>query len=130
VIPGLRRIEAKVINSEADLERERMAYAPVLGKDAWYACAWYAVWRLMTLHMLTPAGAWAIVTTPLAYNVTVRALQGATLPEGGWWTIAGFGIHTGLAWLYLCERHQARNILSAVADWIRGRAGNAKVQPN
>lgn len=120
-----RRIERKEITDDQSLERERLAYAPVLGKDAWYACAWYAIFRLLTIHMLTPAGVWAIATTPLAYNVTVKALTGNQLPEGGWWTIAGFGAHTMLAWVYLCERHQARNILSAVADWIRGRTKKA-----
>ena len=118
----LRRIEVKQITSEQDLERERLAYAPVLGKDAWYACLWYAIFRLLTLHMLTPAGVWAVVTTPLAFDITVKALQAQALPTGGWWTIGGFGAHTVLAWLYLCERHQARNILAAAADWIRGKA--------
>jgi hypothetical protein len=117
-----RRIEAKQVNNEADLERERLAYAPVLGKDAWYACLWYAIFRVLTVHLLTPAGIWALVTTPLAFNITARALQADTLPAGGWWTIGGFGAHTVLAWVYLCERYQARNLLSAAADWIRGRA--------
>jgi len=119
---NLRRIEQKDIQRESDLELMRLAHAPVLGKDAWYACTWYAIFRLLTLHVLTPAGTWAIVTTPLAYNITAKALLAGGLPAGGWWTIAGFGAHTTLAWLYLCERHQARNILAAAADWIRGRA--------
>lgn len=116
----MRRIERKDVQNSQDLERERLAFSPVLGKDAWYACAWYSFWRVMTVHMFTPAGLWAMVTTPLAYDVAIKGLLTSGVADKGWWVIMGFGLHTVLAWLYLCERHQARNILDAVADWIRG----------
>lgn len=116
-----QRILKKEIKTESDLDMERAAYAPVLGKDAWYACAWYGIWRLATLHILTPSGLWVIVTTPLAYRITEKALTTGLMPTGGWWTIAGFGGHTALAWIYFCERHGARNLIAAGADWIRGK---------
>jgi len=127
---SLRKIERKEIETEADLERERWAHAPVLGKDAWYACFWYGIWRLITLHVCTPSGAWVAVTTPLAYNITEKALLTGQLPTGGWYTIMGFGAHTALAWIYFCERHGARNLISAMADWIRGaKQGQGSVTP-
>lgn len=117
---NLRKIEGKQITSEQDLERERMAYAPVLGKDSWYACFGIALWRLITIHVLTPAGMWVISTTWLAYVETNKALMLEAIPENFLYIIGGFGLHCVLAWLWLCARGEARKILDALAVRLRG----------
>ena len=129
MIIELRKIERKEIQTEADLERERMAHAPVLGKDAWYACAWYALWRLMTLHVFTPSGAWVIASTIMAIRRTESAFKAAPA-EAGWWVVAAYVAHMALAWIYFCERHGARNLIGAMADLIRTfrKGGSGGVQ--
>ena len=117
----LRKIEFKQISTEADLDRERMAYAPVLGKDPWYAVFHWALWRVVTAHVLTPAGLWVVTTTVLAYLITLRALEQAEkMPEKLIFVIWGFGLHCVLAWLWLCARVEAKAILMAGAARLRG----------
>lgn len=115
-----RRIQTKAIESERDLELARLAVSPVLGTDPWYGCVWYAIWRLVTVHLLTPAGAWALSTSVMGYELTVKALEVPNGPsESVKWLLCGFGAHAVLAWLWLCAREEARNLLRAVAERVR-----------
>ncbi len=121
-----RGIEPKMMENAEHLERERLGFAPVLGKDAWYACLWYAIWRVVTVHFLTPAGVWVTVATVLAYRVTIKVIDADGTNVGVPWTVYGFGAHCILSWLWLCAREQAKAILAAVPDLIRAAAERVK----
>lgn len=123
------KIERRAIVEHSDLMKERWSFAPVLGRDGWYKIVWYALVKLISADVLTQSGAWVIVTTWLAYDMTLRAFAVVGgLTENMKWLLYGFGGHTALAWLYWCARDQARNLLAAAADWIRGRTKPADIQ--
>jgi hypothetical protein len=117
----MRRIERKDIQHERDLELERLAHAPVLGKDAAFAVVWYSFFRFLTLHVITPSGAW-VIWASWNYWTTLDTLLDKDKVDTQvsdiifWWD----GAHACLAWLWFAARDQAKNILSALAKRIGG----------
>jgi hypothetical protein len=116
----MRRIEKKEITTEDELETERLKHAPVLGQDAWYACAWWALWRMITTQIMTRAGLWVITSTVLAYQFTVEVVRSPEIHDGVDYMAYGFGAHAVLAWMWYCAPNQAKLIMEAMAARIRG----------
>jgi hypothetical protein len=117
---SLRKVERKDIDTEEELEIERLRHAPILGMDAWYACAWWAWWRMLTTQMLTRAGFWVFGS-----EITMFALVGVVLAkdkvtDGTMWLAYGAGCNCLLAWMWYCAPQQAKLIMEAVAFRIRG----------
>jgi len=113
-------IQKKDIDTEEELEQERLRHAPVLGLDSWYACLWWALWRMITTQMLTRAGLWIFGST-----VTLFALIGTTLlssneTAGSINLCYGAGCNCLLAWMWYCAPAQAKEIMEAMASRIRG----------
>ena len=115
----LRRIEKKEITTEEELEIERLKHAPVLGQDAWYACFWWTFWKMLTTQVMTRAGAWAITSTVLAYDFTLRVFAADAIHDGTMTAAYGLGAHCILAWMWYCAPQQAKLIMEAMASRIR-----------
>ena len=122
----LRQIAKKDIDTEEELEAERLRHAPVLGLDSWYACFWWTFWRMLTTQMMTRAGLWAWASTVLAYDFTLRVFSAAEIHDGTMPMVYGFGAHCVLAWMWYCAPQQAKLIMEAAAARIRG---DKKTQP-
>jgi hypothetical protein len=117
-------IQKKDIDTEEELEQERLRHAPVLGMDPWYACLHWAIWRMITTQMLTRAGLWVFGST-----VTLFALIGTTLlseheTPGSINLCYGAGGNCLLAWMWYCAPQQAKLIMEAIAARIRGESKN------
>lgn len=117
---NLKRIEKKDIDTEEELEAERLRHAPVLGADAWYACFWWALWRMITTQVMTRAGLWVIASTALAYYFCLQVFKAEEIHEGTMTMAYGFGAHCILAWMWYCAPQQAKLIMEALAFRIRG----------
>jgi hypothetical protein len=117
----IRRIEKKDVTSEEELEIERLKHAPVLGQDAWYACLWWSLWRMITTQMLTRAGLWCFTSAMTLFALVGSILYVDELHDGMIWVAYGAGANYLLAWMWYCAPAQAKEIMEAVAARIRGR---------
>jgi hypothetical protein len=113
-------IPRKEIDTEEELETERLRHAPVLGLDPWYACFHWAVWRMVTTQMLTRAGFWVFGS-----EITMFALVGVILSKDSvdgktMYLAYGAGCNCLLAWMWYCAPQQAKLIMEAIAARIRG----------
>lgn len=110
------------VQAVEDLHRERWQYEPVLGKDSFLAVLAYAWTRLWALHLLTASGAWAFTATGVMMWMLREALASPNVNDKLASMVFWSGAHTAMAWLFLCARDQARKVIDAVADRIRGKS--------
>lgn len=119
-----RKIEHKAdVQSQEDLHRARWQYEPVLGKDSFLAVLSYSWTRLWAIHFFTPSGAWAWTAYAMTLWMLHMALTSQTANDKLSSLVLWSGAHAAFAWLWLCARDQARKVIEAVAERIRGSAG-------
>lgn len=97
---------------------KRNEAAPVLGRDTWGKVFRYNLAKLITIDIMSQGFIWAFMSCLLGYKVTIAACEGKAIPEN---VLLGFGAHAFLACLYWSARGSFNNLLSAIADWLRGR---------
>lgn len=118
----MTKIQAKGgVQNLGDLHRERWQWEPVLGKDSFVAVIAYAWTHLWARHLLTASGCWAFTATGVMMWMLRESLAAVQLNEKLASMVFWSGAHAALAWLFLCARDQARKVIDAVAERIKGR---------